>query len=438
MLQKSKLIITGLVTGLMVAAPSLPAVADVSPAAQTAAAKGVQYLSANQQADGSISGFPGVSDWAAEAVKAGGQSPAQFTHGGASLVDFLKGDILAANSPATAIERRIIAAAAAGENPANFGGTDYNSRLAGLHAGGQIGDPALLNDDIFGIIAIDAAHDSSLYPAAQDALDYLLAHQAADGGFSYLTNNCAGCGSDSNDTAAALIAFYAAGDIGLTNPGLATAKTQALTYLLSIQQPNGGFGYDAFSESDGSSTSWSLMALNTIGPIVATQAGQARDWLLQDQNGDGGFAYAAFGTTDSDTSTTADAVTALLGSTWLLRPAANPATQTPPPSSGGGNAGTTPSSPQPVPPAIATTPTPVQAVSQSSEQPDSVTEATDQNTPQVKSAKDIVKLNHPASAIPAKSDGSKQRHVPLGVWLLGLVALVWFVLESLKARRAPK
>lgn len=413
----------------------VPALAAVNPDPQSAATAGIQFLAAHQQTDGSISGLGGESEWSTEAVQAGGLQAATFAHGGSSLLDFLRNDVPGAGTPATTLERKIIAIAAAGQNPASFGGVNYESLLDAQHQSGQLGDQTLLNDDAFGIIAIDAAHDSSLTPTAQDALDYLLVHQGADGGFSYTTASCAYCGDDNNDTAAALIAMYAADDLGLTNAGLSAAKTAALNYLLSTQQADGGFAYDQFSPSDGSSTAWSLMALNTLGDAVSFQAAQARTWLLNNQNPDGGFSFGAYGTTTSDTYTTAHAVTALLGSTWLLRPAPLPIGQIPVPAAttGGSGGGTA------APAATSTAATAAAAVSNNDTVAASQPENNDTSVPasdaEVKGA-NTVGSAVPKAKKPTATTGHNSRYAAYAAGLLCLVALIWFMLESRKPKGA--
>jgi hypothetical protein len=298
---------------------SVPVLAATDDEVVTAAQNGTNYLAANQNNDGSTDGS--ATEWTVIAVQAAGQQASQLDKGsGVSATDFLKADKPTATSTATDVERKIIAIASTGQSSTNFGGVDYDATLATYHVDKQIGDPTLLNDDIFGVIAADATGNPSLHNAAQDALDYFLAHQSADGGFSYTTDTCPWCGSDSNDTAAAIIALHAAEHLQLTNVGLVSGKADALVYLLSTQQPDGGFGYDIYSPSDGSSTAWSLMALNIIGDPVRVQALAARNWLLANQNSDGGFTFGAYGVTASDTYTTAHAVIALLGTTWLLQP----------------------------------------------------------------------------------------------------------------------
>lgn len=284
---------------------------------------GVAYLADQQQADGSIAGNGGESDWAAIALAAADQNIANFAYAGEfSLLDFLQADIPSETTPVTGIERKILGIIASGGDVSLFGGVDYTSLLREAHNNGQIGDPTLLNDDIFGILAIAAIGDETLTPIAQDALNYLIEHQSSEGGFSYTTDTCDWCGVDSNDTAAAIVSFAAAKELGLMHKDLDGVLDNAVAYLLSTQGSDGGFMYDTYAGvSDGSSTAWSLIALNTIGSSVNEQRLPAQNWLLNNQNDDGGFSYGAYGFTASDTYTTAHALIALLGTNWILNPA---------------------------------------------------------------------------------------------------------------------
>ncbi len=421
----SKRFITGVILCAVVLAGSVilsaSAWAATDQEIQAAAQAGVQYLSDNQSTDGSISGYGGESDWSAVAIEASGQDASGINNGGQSLTDFLESDAPSATTPTTSIERKIIAVSAVGGDISNFGGVNYNELLLAQHADSQIGSATLLNDDIFGVIAIEASGNPSLTHMAQDGLNYFLSHQNSDGGFSYTTDTCAYCGSDSNDTAAAIIAIYAAENLGLTinNSG---AKGAALVYLLSTQLADGGFGYDIYSPSDGSSTAWALMALNTIGKSATEQANQARDWLLRNQNADGGFSFGAYGISGSDTFTTAHAITALLGSTWLLSP--TPLTVEP---SIGGKGGDQPVSVQ------SGIPSSNMILAATTINPSSENDGTSipQKSPAATllavsdSDKESVSLNTAASSMTAKY---------AAVTLLVLVAVSWFVLESRKAR----
>ena len=419
---KIKQIATSLVLGIFISlqiAPSVLAATDQEAAAS--AEQGIEYQKDNQNDDGSIAGFGGETEWTIIAVKAAGEDPATVDNGsGNSLEDFLASDAPAVDAPATTIERKILAVAATGNDTSNFGGYNYNEKLKTYHNNNQIGETTLLNDDIFGIIAIKATNDDSLKSMAQDGLDYLLANQGSDGGFSYTTVPCPWCGSDSNDTAAAIISFDAAEKMGLSNPNLSTGKDAAIVYLLSTQNDDGGFGYDIFSPSDGSSTSWALMALNVIGDAVKTQALKARDWLIANQNPDGGFRFGAYDVNDSDTYTTAHAIIALFGTSWLLDPAPRAATATTP--------ATSPDAP-PEKDANSNT-APVASSNQNIIPP--------ANGTNQKSENKVAASNSATSSSKTAGNAPNTPGINFGVYgigLLGLIAISYFVIESLKARR---
>ena len=202
---------------------------------------------------------------------------------------------------------------AIGENPSNFGGKNYISALQNQVTGGQIGDTTLLNDDIFGLLALVAT--GPLFDKNTKAIerDFLLAHQNSDGGFSWAV----GGASDSNDTAAAIQALEAVRDNKLSSAKVGLALIKARRYLLNTQNNDGGFGYDAASDSDGSSTAWAVMALNSMGLTNNSKTKNAKNYLVANQMPDGGYPWqTAFG---SDTYTSSHALAALNGKSWLLK-----------------------------------------------------------------------------------------------------------------------
>lgn len=396
----------------------------------TAAQSGVGYLKASQSADGSVTGFGGVTDWAIIAAVASGQDPASFKNGGASLADWLLANQLTGTALATDIEKRILAIAATGADAADFGGVDYGALLSGHHTDNQLGSTTLLNDDIFGVLAIAAMNDPALLPLAQDALDYLILNQEADGGFSYTTDNCAYCGSSSSMTAAAVMAMLAADSMGLTNSEVSEAQSKAVGYLVSTKQNDGGFGYDIYGPSDGSSTAWVLMALNVLGDDVKAEAQAAVEWLLDNQNEDGGFSYGAFGYTDSDTYTTSHAVTALLGTTWLLQP--EPLQPTPAPDPTPTPDPETPNDPAPISnpkpktpsvPADQDTDEDNEVLSEQTSGPESTQETSESNTGKQKADK-IATVAEPKS--------NRTWFVFLA---LLVVAVIWVVIQTISRRR---
>jgi hypothetical protein len=337
---------------------------------------GLAYLRTQQESSGKIAGFGGESQWAAIAFSAEGIDTASVQNPTTSLTEYLLNDQPAPGAAATEWERRILSIVAMGEDPSNFGGVNYVENLENLFVDNQLGATTLLNDDIFGILALLSSGSLVDSTILQATLDFVIDHQESDGGFNWSTETCVWCGSDNNDTAAALQALQAAKEEGLVHPDLDTAITQATAYLLSTQKPDGGFAYDAFSESDGSSTAWSLMALNVLGLEESAEAQQATAWLLANQENDGGFHWMiGYG---SDTSTTSHAVIALSGASWILQPeaignspspspsispipSASPIpspTPTPSPTRQSSSTPTPSSTPSPTPPRLVTTSSP--------------------------------------------------------------------------------
>lgn len=317
----TKQILTGALAAVMLAL-HIPATtfAAADNEVAVAARKAIAFLADSQSTDGSI---PPATEWAAIALAAGGKDLAETRKdGGTSVLDWLATNSLDPGSynPANSLAVRMLAIAAAGQDSANFGGVNYNQQLATSYfANGQIGDETSLNEDMFGILAIAASGDDTLYPIAQSSLDFLITNQEADGGFSYSTIPCnwPDCqDSDTDMTAAAIVAMQAAENLGLEHDGLAAAQANALQYLLSNQNADGSFN----GLTIGPATAWALIALNAVGDVVQAEAAAARDWLLAQQNDDGSFSvYNA--DYDFTFDYTADAVLALLGTTWLLDPA---------------------------------------------------------------------------------------------------------------------
>jgi len=116
----------------------------------------------------------------------------------------------------------------------------------------QLGSSDLLNDDFWGVMALASVGQDDYLPSLKN---FILSHQNSDGGWSWSVDG----ESDSNDTAAAIMALL---DAGLSSS--ATEIVNALDYLHNTQNSDGGFAYDVDSNSDGASTAWVLSALNKL------------------------------------------------------------------------------------------------------------------------------------------------------------------------------
>ena len=161
---------------------------------------------------------------------------------------------------ATDYEAPILALTASGLDPAVYPGENFISRLESFFTGGQIGDPNLLNDDIFGILALRSAGKEPSYGIIQASAAFLKKNQNTDGSFSYGL----GAGGDTNTAAAAIMALRSAG-FSVSDKAI----LGAVSYLKKSQNEDGGFPYDPSSSyganSDASSDSWVISAIYALG-----------------------------------------------------------------------------------------------------------------------------------------------------------------------------
>ncbi|MFA6322106.1 MAG: prenyltransferase/squalene oxidase repeat-containing protein [Candidatus Buchananbacteria bacterium] len=237
--------------------------------------------------------------WSTMALSAAGESNITVDH-----LASVSGDL------ATDYAKTILALAAVNKNPTTFGNIDYVAKLKTYYTNSQMGSADLLNDDIWSILALASVGQLNSSEAL-GAKNYLLAHQNADGGFSYAL----GQGSDSNDTAAAIIALVEAG-VDKSD----SVIVSAVNYLTALQNADGGIAYAAGSDSDSGSTSWVISALNKIStdPASWNKDGNTLVSYLQSlQSSDGGFWWVAEGTSDwNNKAMTPYAVIALSGKSY--------------------------------------------------------------------------------------------------------------------------
>src|SRR5258708_10789386 len=106
------------------------------------------------------------------------------------------------NGSDTDYEKRILAITALDENPRTFGSENFVEKLESFFDGNQIGDSSLLNDDIFGVLALTSAGISN--NTVSKSRQFILSHQNSDGGWGVATS----VGSDSNTTAMAVAAPF--------------------------------------------------------------------------------------------------------------------------------------------------------------------------------------------------------------------------------------
>jgi hypothetical protein len=269
------LCVLGLVLAAM-AASAGDAGAHVSPAqAEHAADRGVAWFLSNQEESGSF-GFGG--DWAMTALAAAGLNAADAKTSplDPSAQDFYL-DEWQASGPGgagTDAARGILAGIAGGIQPSRLS-TDGDAtrsnlvaRLAELFDGTQIGEPGLLNDDIFGLLALHQA--GAPRALLRQIADYLRTKQLPGGGWTW--NTSPGAPADTDMTGSAVAALCAAG-VAPGDPDL----DQALSLLHTLQDPATG-GFVAPPESFGIGLNTDTTAWVTSGLVECGIDPQGSNW----------------------------------------------------------------------------------------------------------------------------------------------------------------
>lgn len=184
----------------------------------------------------------------------------------------------------------ILALTSAGKNPTTFGNEDYVAKLKSFYnlEQGQFGNKDLINDDIWSILALGAIGQENL-AIVQEAKNYILNYQNLDGGWGYAVS----ASSDSNDTAAAIMALLEAGVLPDASPIQA-----AIAYLKTVQNNDGGFAWSAGGDSDSASDAWAISAIYKLGqdPAGASWTKNSSNPVLHLkslQDDDGGFWWQA-------------------------------------------------------------------------------------------------------------------------------------------------
>jgi len=300
--------------------------------ANSAIDNGINYLKSKQDSTGKINtGFSAPSQWSAIAFSVNGINISTIKNPDKSLKDFLLSNAPSDQSAATDWENRILSIVAINEDPTNFGGINYVQKLEGFYTDNQIGDVCSLNDDIFGLLALIAAKDKSTTQIKQDVLNFLIQKQdPQDGGFGFSAPGCDWYSTSTDITGAAIQALQAAKNNDLNVADLDSAIIKAKNYLLINQNSDGGFGY--YDSSDSDTTGWVIMAFNVLDLKDSNEATRAKNWLLTQQSQtDGGFQAFdwGFNLSVSNATTTAQAIIALSGYSWIYYPAEIPIVPTP-------------------------------------------------------------------------------------------------------------
>ena len=172
-------------------------------------------------------------------------------------------------SPILSFIRRAMALMALGINPYSGTPVNYVQKIINSFDGNQVGDPELVNDDIFALLVLRKAGFDSTDEIVTATTKFILENQKPDGSFA----------GGVDMTAAAIQSLSLVSGV----EGVSQALSKARTYLQSQQQEDGGFG-------NPDSTSWAMQAIVALGE-------DWRDWkknnrapgeyllLLQKQDG---------------------------------------------------------------------------------------------------------------------------------------------------------
>ena len=208
------------------------------------------------------------------------------------------------------IEAPILAITAARKDPRVFSDENLVAKLKGFYDGTQIGAADLLNDDIFGILALVAAGEDSGNKIIQGAKNFILENQNEDGGWSW---------SESGDSSVDMTAMgiMALKSIGMSESDPAIQK--AVQYLKGVQNEDGGFPSVLGEASNTSATAWTLSAMRILGENWTKGENTPESFLASIQDSSGYFPNMEGGAETGFTKIeTAYAVIALAGKSYPL------------------------------------------------------------------------------------------------------------------------
>ncbi|PXF60423.1 MAG: hypothetical protein C4B59_09480 [Candidatus Methanogaster sp.] len=197
------------------------------------------------------------------------------------------------------LARTCLAVTALGDaDPTDFGGVNYLTTVKSYHDGVQFDDPASVNDDALGILALISAGDPNRTEIIDRSVEYIISRQSRDGGWSKIIEETGGnvSGADGNvtidatsdvkTTSLAIQALVAAGE-----PLKSSVIVNASAFLRRSLDADGSF-------SDAVTTASAVQAILAMGenPLVwwntsVNNSDTPIEYLLNLQQPDGSFNY---------------------------------------------------------------------------------------------------------------------------------------------------
>ena len=251
-------------------------------AAATPSERAARYLERAQNSDGGFGNAPGeesnplYTGWAALGLAATGVNPQdQRAPGGRTLIQYLRGDGRSLEDIGE-IERTALVLGAAGISARDFAGRDLVGAIAARRRGNG-SFAGFVSYTSFGVLALRAAGET----AGTETVAWLLSAQNPDGGFGLTP----GAASDSDMTGATLQA------LAVTGRARGAVARRAVGWLRANQNGDGGFGQFKGRESNAQSTTYALQGLLAVGGADAGAA-RALRFLRSLQRRDGSIAYS--------------------------------------------------------------------------------------------------------------------------------------------------
>ncbi|HEX3010904.1 MAG TPA: S-layer homology domain-containing protein, partial [Syntrophomonadaceae bacterium] len=254
----------------------------------------IGYLHAIQNKDGGFpaqagdQSNPGTSCWAVMALAAAGEdiTGKAWSPAGLNPVNYLNNCNISLEST-NDYARLLLALSAAGQGPV-FRNKNLADQIAAFQQkDGQFAQPVLkensfINSHLWSVLALASA--GYQIPNQGLAKTWLLERQNKDGGFGWAQGEA----SDSDDTGIAVQALALLGEDPQTSPAI----RDAVNYLKSCQDDDGGFNSGSewmSSGSNASSSAWVLQGLiaageNTLAEQWAKNGNSPESYLLNLQN----------------------------------------------------------------------------------------------------------------------------------------------------------